>query len=129
MSVVRKIIIMIIAVALLGAVVLAVRILTSNKEIGPVSSGTSVNPKQAEFEDAIKKTSVLDQDFDGIPDSEEVKYLTSPTSSDTDGDGLTDFQEIFDFKTDPLKADTDGDNFTDGYEIRRNLNPKEVEKR
>ena len=33
---------------------------------------------------------VSDKDLDGILDADEVKYKTSPTSSDTDKDGLLD---------------------------------------
>ena len=66
----------------------------------------------------------MDKDFDGILDSEEVKYGTSSTSSDTDSDGILDRDEINIYKTNPLKADTDGDGYNDGYEVRRGYNPK-----
>jgi hypothetical protein len=95
----------------------------ANKKSAVSPSGTVVDPRQQEFDEAIKKASASDQDLDGISDSEEAKYKTNATSSDTDEDGLTDWQEIFNFKTNPLKADTDGDSFTDGYEVRRDLNP------
>ncbi len=59
-----------------------------------------------------------DTDGDGLSDGEEVmKYKTSPTKADTDGDGLTDGQEVNQYKTDPLKADTDGDGLSDGQEV------------
>ena len=59
-----------------------------------------------------------DTDGDGLSDGEEVfKYKTNPTKADTDGDGLTDGQEVNQYKTDPLKADTDGDGLTDGQEV------------
>ncbi len=80
--------------------------------------------KQLEFEQAIKKTASVDQDLDGLSDSEELKYKTDSNSSDTDGDGLTDKQEVSIFLTDPLKADTDVDTFSDGYEVRHGFNPK-----
>lgn len=80
--------------------------------------------KQEEFDQALKKIATTDQDFDGIPDVGEAAYKTDPASADTDGDGLTDWQEISIYKTDPLKADTDGDTFADGYEVRHGFNPK-----
>ena len=37
-----------------------------------------------------------------------------PADLDTDGDGLSDFQEIHKYRTDPNKSDTDGDGVPDG---------------
>ena len=42
---------------------------------------------------------------------------------DTDGDGLTDFQEINLYNTDPNSTDTDGDSYDDGYEISEGTDP------
>src|SRR5439155_9604175 len=39
------------------------------------------------------------------------------STTDTDGDGLTDAQEVF-YGTDPMRLDTDGDRFSDLLEIR-----------
>jgi hypothetical protein len=47
-----------------------------------------------------------DSDNDLLPDTEEVKYGTDPHKADTDGDGLTDYDEIFVTHTDPLKSDS-----------------------
>ncbi|MCR5725626.1 MAG: InlB B-repeat-containing protein [Treponema sp.] len=38
-------------------------------------------------------------------------------STDTDGDGLTDWDEIYTYFTDPSNKDTDGDGWNDGVEI------------
>lgn len=43
--------------------------------------------------------------------------------TDTDGDGITDFDEITLFKTNPKVADSDGDGFTDGAEILGGFDP------
>jgi len=48
---------------------------------------------------------------------------TDPAKADTDGDGLTDWEEFALYKTDPLKKDTDGDGFTDKEELDRGYNP------
>jgi hypothetical protein len=42
---------------------------------------------------------------------------------DTDGDGISDYDELNLYKTDPNNPDTDGDGFMDGVEIIRGFNP------
>ena len=49
-----------------------------------------------------------------------------PTGSgtpDTDGDGLSDVDEVNLYGTNPLVADTDGDGMSDGAEVQYNLDP------
>lgn len=46
-------------------------------------------------------------------------------TKDTDGDGITDYDEIHLYNTDPRSADSDGDNFTDGVEILGGYNPRD----
>jgi outer membrane protein OmpA-like peptidoglycan-associated protein len=59
-----------------------------------------------------------DTDGDGLSDSEEImKYLTNPIKADTDGDGLKDGEEVSKYKTDPLKTDTDSDALNDNEEV------------
>ncbi|MHA1464931.1 MAG: hypothetical protein ACTSQ2_07575 [Candidatus Heimdallarchaeaceae archaeon] len=68
-----------------------------------------------------------DTDGDGLNDYDEVMvYCTDPTTSDTDGDGLDDDEEINYFLTDPTKLDTDGDWMPDGWEIDNFLNPFDI---
>lgn len=43
---------------------------------------------------------------------------------DTDGDGISDYDEIFNFKTNPYAKDTDGDGFEDGEELFELFNPE-----
>lgn len=64
-----------------------------------------------------------DRDRDGIPDEEEEALGLSTLDFDTDGDGLSDKQEIDLYKTDPTNDDTDGDGNRDGYEVLRGTNP------
>jgi hypothetical protein len=57
---------------------------------------------------------------------------TSPINQDSDGDGLTDSEEVSygtdAWITDPNRADTDGDSWSDGYEIKtRGTNPLSVD--
>lgn len=46
---------------------------------------------------------------------------------DTDGDGLTDEQEVNIFKTDPTNKDSDGDGYEDGNEVRDSYDPSKNE--
>lgn len=58
-------------------------------------------------------------DGDGLSDGEEVNtHKTSPVNADSDGDGLKDGEEVRQFKTDPNKADTDADGLRDGDEVK-----------
>jgi len=89
------------------------------------------------FEQSISHSYKVDTDGDGIQDSDEdadgdglsniVEQArgTNATTADTDGDTLSDFDELNKYKTDPLKFDTDGDNLSDGTEVLKyNLNPQ-----
>lgn len=61
---------------------------------------------------------VADTDGDGLSDGDEVnKYHTNPLKADSDGDGLSDGDEVLKYHTDPMKADTDGDGLSDGDEV------------
>ena len=105
---------------------------------------TECVPGSLDTRDVTSNPSVADTDFDGLSDSEELALGTHPgwdaagnpvdctvppaapvpCGRDTDGDGLTDFQEVNGFETssggfvttDPLDADTDNDKLTDGEE-------------
>jgi len=60
-----------------------------------------------------------DSDGDGLSDYEEVYiYNTNPLNSDTDGDKLSDYEEINIYGTDPLNSDTDEDGLTDYEEMK-----------
>ena len=58
-----------------------------------------------------------DTDGDGLSDADELAtYGTNPSLADTDDDGLSDGEEINTFGTDPLNEDTDGDGLIDGLD-------------
>ena len=57
----------------------------------------------------------VDTDGDGLSDAQEMQMGTALNASDTDGDGLTDSQEAT-LGTSPLLADTDGDGMNDSWE-------------
>ncbi|NHJ03873.1 MAG: hypothetical protein EAX90_03555 [Candidatus Heimdallarchaeota archaeon] len=65
-----------------------------------------------------------DSDYDGIFDNVEISlymngYITDPMNPDTDGDGLTDYAEIYDltYQTNPENPDTDNDGLDDKEEF------------
>lgn len=64
-----------------------------------------------------------DYDKDGLTLEEEYLYDLNPFVTDTDEDGVSDYDEIKVYKTDPLVADTDGDGLCDGTEISIKLDP------
>jgi len=57
---------------------------------------------------------VLDSDEDGLENGLEAELGTNPQSSDTDGDGLSDYDEYCKYRTDPTKNDSDEDGKPDG---------------
>lgn len=59
----------------------------------------------------------VDDDKDGLNSAEERKYGTDPESADTDGDGLSDGDEVYAYRTNPTNPDSDGDGLTDGDEV------------
>ncbi len=62
-----------------------------------------------------------DTDGDMLTDKQEVDLGTDPAKPDTDGDGLTDGEEVNAFKTSPLKVDTDNDELSDYDEVKKYL--------
>jgi len=65
----------------------------------------------------------IDADNDGLADVYEQRIGTDPHNGDTDGDGLSDGDEVLVYGTDPLEPDTDGDTYTDGEEIDTGTDP------
>ncbi len=67
----------------------------------------------------LSESCTSDRDEDGLGRCDEEKFGTDPKNPDTDGDGLSDGEELNNYKTDPLKADTDGDSLSDYDEIMK----------
>lgn len=59
-----------------------------------------------------------DSDSDKLTDIEEAGLGTDPNNPDTDGDFLTDYEEVRIHGTDPLEPDTDFDMLKDGAEVK-----------
>jgi hypothetical protein len=61
-----------------------------------------------------------DSDGDGLIYALEAQFGTDPFNSDTDGDGLSDYEEVYVYHTNPLVKDTDHDGVEDGVEVLTN---------
>ncbi|MFA6486255.1 MAG: hypothetical protein WCT40_02725 [Candidatus Magasanikbacteria bacterium] len=94
---------------------------TSTSDTG--DTNTSADLSTEANSDKILFGDTVDNDKDGLDNAREQELGTDPENSDTDADGLTDYEEVATWKTDPLKADTDGDTFKDGQEVRAGYNP------
>ena len=72
---------------------------------------------------------LTDTDSDGLNDYDEAfVHSTSPANSDSDGDSLSDFSEIYTHGTNPTLWDTDEDTLSDGDEILVHFtNPLEMD--
>lgn len=91
--------------------------------------------EEKEVEDVIPETpienideetltpSTTDTDQDGLTDEEEAVLGTNINDTDSDDDGLFDREEVEVYDTDPMNPDTDGDGFKDGSEVQNNYNP------
>ncbi|MEA3357435.1 MAG: hypothetical protein U9Q67_03295, partial [Patescibacteria group bacterium] len=100
--------------------------------IVPPDSVTSLANKQIKISFSMQLTNIneevvieepteyitFEQAMDKVESGESYDY-----DKDTDGDGLTDYEETTIFKTDPTKKDTDGDGFDDKTEIKNGFNP------
>lgn len=94
---------------------------------GATSSGQSTKEflKQVAYPYQINLTTkenviLADTDGDGLSDRQEVFAGTNINLVDTDGDSLRDGQE-FQYSSDPLKQDTDNDGLMDGQEVNTYL--------
>lgn len=81
---------------------------------------TEPSPEQAEIIKRLHRGELTDTDKDGLEDELENSIGADVKKVDTDGDGLTDYEEYCKYKTDPTKKDSDGDgNIDNDWEERR----------
>jgi hypothetical protein len=107
------------------------RFFPGEENIAPIPAGSEQDDVSQNVEDTRppKQRKTLppefqnDKDRDGLSEDQEALYGTDNLESDTDGDGISDGDEVLRWKTDPLSADTDGDGFADLIEILGGYNP------
>jgi len=67
-----------------------------------------------------------DSDSDGLLNIEEYQNQSNPFLIDSDGDTLSDYDEVRIFGTSPIMGDSDSDQLPDAYEIEHGLNPNDA---
>ena len=89
--------------------------------------GTEVTEQPIEttpvIEEVVEEFIEQDSDSDGLTDERELELGLNILLADTDGDALSDKDEVDIYLTDPFDQDTDGDGFSDGSEVRQGYNP------
>jgi len=78
------------------------------------------DPLTIEFLRSLSEEQLKARDSDGdrLSDYDEMfVHNTNPLSADTDDDGLGDYAELMEHETDPNNPDTDGDGLNDGAEV------------
>ncbi|MGN0241378.1 MAG: thrombospondin type 3 repeat-containing protein, partial [Candidatus Weimeria sp.] len=75
---------------------------------------------------AVKELKKEKSDIKGMTKYDKYKMgLSTKDGSDTDGDGLTDKEEIEVYNSDPKKMSSAGDLYTDGEKVKMGLDPNE----
>ena len=102
------------ALAPVGSTISTIQLVSNDPDKSPYPGGVQVTVMTA------------DSDMDGLNDSLEQSLGTNPFQSDSDGDGISDFDEINQdgdstsyspgLDSNPLNFDTDGDSLSDGIE-------------
>jgi hypothetical protein len=69
---------------------------------------------------------IVDNDQDGLCNNVEIVHNTDKDNADSDGDGLSDYDEIFTYQTNPNEADSDGDGVSDLVEVTVNFTDPNV---
>ncbi|MGB0839125.1 MAG: T9SS type A sorting domain-containing protein [Chitinophagales bacterium] len=97
-------------------------VLNINANQGPPNPPIHFQGTLADFSAMIDCTGSLDDDMDGLSNSEEEALGTNPNLADSDMDGINDGGEVA-LGTNPLDADSDDDMVNDGLEVSLNGNP------
>jgi hypothetical protein len=88
-----------------------------------LASQPAPSPEAPPEDAAPPRSPNTDSDGDGISDENEIlKTGTDPNKRDTDNDGIGDGVEVL-YRMNPLDADMDNDGVNDGDEIRQGTNP------
>lgn len=95
---------------------------SESSDLNPFHTSYNINEIYLNPHDVVRIFYDTDNDNDGVSTSTEKYYGSSDDMVDTDGDGLTDYEEIFGFErggkifcTNPNSIDTDGDMYFAEY--------------
>ena len=109
-------------IAVIVGIVLGVNYFKNKKEIETLEASLSKLSFEEMFIDYEKKLKLEQSDIVGLTKYDKMEKGLSPEeNSDTDGDGLTDKEEIEVYKTDPLRLSSSGDGISDGLKVQNNL--------
>jgi|GEM_PF-1934827 len=84
---------------------------------------STISPKLNDTDNNGISDADQDTDSDGLTNLEEQLHGTNPLNSDSDQDGLSDYDEINTHETSPNNPDMDEDGISDGKEIHLGLDP------
>ena len=88
------------------------------EEIIAASHEDYANPEEYyDYGDGSDVDDAADWDSDGLNNETEAAYGTNPNDADSDGDGLTDAEEVLTYYTDALDPDSDNDGLNDSEEV------------
>ena len=90
----------------------------ADTDLGGVHDGYEVINGTDPLDGADDYSAVADSDGDGLTYAEELALGTDPGNPDTDGEGLSDGEEVNTYGTDPLQTNTDKDGLSDRVEVQ-----------
>lgn len=92
-------------------------------ESPPAETPAATTPETRGTDEKILFGDTIDSDTDNLSDEEEERSGTNPQNWDTDGDTLSDGDEVLIWHTSPTNPDTDNDGYADGVEVKNGFNP------
>ncbi len=103
---------------------------TSSVSVCQLTAPTGYVSDSTDTSDTVATVdTTTDTDGDGLTDySETNAYGTDATDTDSDADNISDYEEVVTFGTDPMDSDTDADGTPDGTEIEMGTDPLSASK-
>ncbi len=100
---------------------------TPTQTLGLLPSTSSVNGTNSNTAKDVNAATdgalIPDTDSDGLNNAQEQLYGSDPTKTDTDSDGLPDYDEVIKYQTKPEVKDSDTDGYDDFTEVTGGYNP------
>lgn len=96
-------------------------VLNQNENLNTIIEETNYGGIDLDSNELPEEDRTLDYDSDGLTNEEELQYGTSMRNSDTDNDGLSDYDEVKIYNSDPTKYSTSEDSISDYIKVERKL--------